>query len=126
MANHLSNFFHFLVLVMMIMQLIAVGDAYICSELLGRCDTGDDCDSRCKTRHSDVVGIGTCDLNLCTCSYRCIPSDPPKKCLAGYTGVCDGDGDAKWCNSTCASVFDQGRGICLWYGKNYCVCQYNC
>lgn len=123
MANHLSNYFHFLVLVIIIVQLLVEGDA-ACSELVGRCDSNKDCNEGCKSLHNGN-GLGICNYNLCTCVYNCEhPPTSVKKCLAGNFGLCDAQ-----CNFTCAGQFNQGqgKGFCsLWYGKKLCICQYNC
>ncbi|TKY72749.1 Defensin protein 183 [Spatholobus suberectus] len=87
MVNHVSNYS----LLFIIFALIITGPievkGNVCSQALGACGPLGQCDQRCKAQHTG--GQGSCNLNLCTCYYKCGPPSPtpPKKCNAGL-GLC--------------------------------------
>nr|AFK40583.1 unknown [Lotus japonicus] len=121
MAKNLSSSVRFLVLLISIVCLMAVGDCirHNCSNLLGKCDTIADCTKSCQSIHKD--GLGMCHYNLCTCFYNGPPPPPAKKCLAGYLGLYD----AK-CNSWCSDYLINGKGFSKpWNGKELCICEYD-
>nr|AFK46432.1 unknown [Lotus japonicus] len=99
-----------------------------CSEALDQCDSMESCDQKCKGRHNGRRG--SCNLGLCTCSYSCGPPGPKipsNLCTAGL-GLCSTKCGDSYCNSICASKYNQGVGFCYTSGPsiNLCTCQYPC
>ncbi|KAM7266815.1 hypothetical protein ACFE04_008981 [Oxalis oulophora] len=117
---------------MLLMTSSQVKTGNICTQGLGTCARGPDCNNRCRALHSG--GQGTCDSTfkpmLCNCRYQCGPSPPQpptgKVCYGGK-GMCSLQCGDQCCNQKCAAGYKQGTGFCDSIGYNrLCKCQYTC
>ncbi|WJX24033.1 Defensin-like protein [Trifolium repens] len=127
MANQISNYLFFIILVLVLYGQMKV-EAGSCSEPMGACGPIGNCDQRCKAKYGS--GQGSCKLGLCTCYYSCgqgpSPDPPERKCKSSL-GICNSQCDNACCNSNCASRFNQGIGDCSNVGGSpyrACTCYY--
>lgn len=107
------------------MQLKVLGEG-TCTEAMIRCDSKQECHKYCKSKFTH--GVGSCESDLCTCTYECgpvPPDEPPRRCSIGR-GSCDACKGC--CYKICTNEYKNGLAYCnvLTPTSRICMCTYDC